>query len=159
MTRLLPGLMAILTHCLSHADPSPGALLAADRIERADASTRWDRQTLVEGDFNGDGRPDYAMVGYKGEALVLAIRASSATGRKYRTDMQRFGIGPSIQAAICEAPATLSVGEQFCSPMDEPLPGCRSSKAARSLNLSGGDCDSIHLFWNHKTNRMEWWRL
>ena len=99
------------------------------------------------------------MVGYKGKVLVLAVRASSAQDRAYRNDFQNFGIGPSIQAAICEAPAKLRVGEQFCRPMDEPLPGCRESKIARSLNLSGGDCDSINLFWNHETNRMQWWRL
>jgi hypothetical protein len=152
-------LVAVLIHGICEAGPSVGALAAAKRIETSDPSVRWDRDTLVDGDFNADGRPDYAMVGYKGDLLILAVRASSAKGRKYRTDVQRFGIGPSIQAAICEAPAKLTVREQFCNPMDEPLPGCRPSAVARSLNLSGGDCDSIHLFWNHKRNRMEWWRL
>ncbi|OYT88654.1 MAG: hypothetical protein CFE43_21405 [Burkholderiales bacterium PBB3] len=132
---------------------------AMKAISASQAGVRWDGSTFVEGDFNGDGTQDFAVVGYKEQGIVLAVRASSGRGRTYRNDFQPFGIGPSIQAAICEAPAKLEVHEQFCNPMDEPLPGCRASKAAKSLNLSGGDCDSIHLFWNHKTNRMEWWRL
>ena len=150
---------ALLSGGSSQASPSSAAVEAAQRIAASEPNARWDKDTLVEGDFNGDGRADFAMVGYKGDGLVLAVRASAGKNQSYRTDLQRFGIGPSIQAGICEAPAKLSVGEQFCNPMDEPLPGCRPSKSARSLNLSGGDCDSIHLFWNHKRNRMEWWRL
>ena len=99
------------------------------------------------------------MVGYKNKGLVLAIRASSGKQRKYVTDFQDFGIDPAIQAAICAAPAELIVEEQSCQLEDEPLPGCHQSKIAKSLTLSGGKCDPIHLFWNHKRNRMEWWRL
>lgn len=132
---------------------------AAASIAAAKPLTKWDQATLVSGDFNGDGRRDWAMVGYKGAGLELAIRIAGVKGRKTRTQFLAFGIGASIQAAICEAPAKLQVDEQFCSPMDEALPGCRPSKIANSLNLSGGDCDSIHLYWNSDTSRMEWWRL
>ncbi len=151
--------IAFLVVVSAVAFASQPAANAATLIAAARPDVRWDMETLAEGDFNGDGRSDYAMVGYRSNGLVLAVRASAGKGRAYRNDFQNFGVGPSIQAAICEAPAKLTVGEQFCRPMDEPLPGCRPSKAANSLNLSGGDCDSIHLFWNHKTNRMEWWRL
>jgi hypothetical protein len=24
--------------------------------------------------------------------------------------------------------------------------------------LSGGECDPIHIYWNHNTRRLEWWR-
>ncbi len=139
-------------------DTSP-ATAAANLIVAVRPDVRWDKTTLVEGDFNGDGTPDFAMIGYKGDGIVLAVRASSGKRRVYRNDFQKFGIGSSTQAAVCEVPALLSIREQFCNPMDEPLPGCRPSEAANSLNLSGGDCDSIHLFWNHKKNRIEWWRL
>jgi hypothetical protein len=137
-----------------------GRSLAAAQFEKSKPGVRWDRATLVDGDFNGDGSRDYAMVGYQGErSIVLAVRASSGPDRTYRNDFQAFGIGPSIQAAICGAPAVLEVEQQFCRPMDEDLPGCKPSKAANSLTLRGGDCDAIHLFWNHKNNRLEWWRL
>lgn len=159
MNRVLLAIAAFGTSICANAEAIQPAKLAADAITVARPDVRWDRDTLVEGDFNGDGKSDFAMVGYKNEGLVLAIRASSAKQQTYRNAFQGFGIGPSIQAAICEAPAKLIVEEQFCRPADEPLPGCRPSKVAKSLTLSGGECDPIHLFWNHKRNRMEWWRL
>ncbi|WP_143541617.1 hypothetical protein [Rhodoferax fermentans] len=159
MKQLILALGALIS-CTSGSAAAPEqSARAAELIAAGAPGVRWDRGTLVEGDFNGDGKPDFAVVGYKGDGLVLAIRASSAKGGRYRTDYQHFGISPSIQAAICEAPAKLGVGEQVCRPMDEQLPGCRPSNTTKSLHLSGGDCDAIHLFWNHKTNLMEWWRL
>ena len=50
--------------------------------------------------------------------------------------------------------AMLGVQEYFLyDPLGEylrpPLQGFR---------LEGGECDSIHFFWNHNTKRLEWWR-
>lgn len=159
MQHLVPIIAAACLAGLSSAADAETREDAARAMKATRADVRWDPTTLAEGDFNADGKPDFAMVGYLGEGLVLIVRASSGRGRSYTNDIQGFGIGPEIQAAICEAPARLRVDEQLCNPMDELLPGCRPSKKANALNLSGGECDSIHLFWNHKTNRMDWWRL
>jgi hypothetical protein len=159
MIRLLLAIVAFATNIYANAEVVQPAKLAADAITAARPDVSWDRETLVEGDFNGDGKPDFAMVGYKNEKLVLAVRMSSAKQQTYRNDFLVFSIDPSIQAAICEAPAKLTVEEQDCHPMDEPLPGCRPSRTAKSLTLSDGECDPINLYWNHNLNRMEWWRL
>jgi hypothetical protein len=119
---------------------------------------RWDRSTIVSGDFNDDGKRDYAMVGYEGNGIVLAIRATSARDRRLQTQYLQYRIGRAIQAAICEAPAKLQIEKPLCKPIDEQLFGCTESPTANSLRLSGGECDAIHLYWNHKENRMEWWR-
>ena len=121
--------------------------------------TAWDTSTLVSGDFNGDGLRDWAMVGYRGSKIELGVRVSARRPARIRTQFLVFGIGSELQAAICEPPAKLQVDEQFCSPMDEALPGCKPTKHANSLNLSGGDCDPIHLYWNSETRKMDWWRL
>lgn len=131
---------------------------AAFAIAAGTSGTKWDRATLVSGDFNGDGLRDWAMVGHKGSGLELAVRIAGGKAGKARTQRLAFGIGESTQAAICEAPATLEVDEQVCNPMGKALPGCRPSKVANSLNLKGGDCDSVHLYWSGDTKRMEWWR-
>lgn len=159
MRRFVFCLPAITLAALAWSSSADDGKVAATAIATAKAGTKWDRATLVSGDFNGDGRRDWAMVGYKGAGLELVIRVAGTKAHKTRTQFLSFGIGASMQAAICEAPAKLQVDEQFCSPMDEALPGCHPSKSVNSLNLSGGDCDSIHLYWSSDARRMEWWRL
>jgi hypothetical protein len=141
------------------AKQNAAALRVAGHIAKARPDIKWDRATVVSGDFNDDGKQDYAMVGYKGGGIVLAIRATSAGDGKLQTQYLQYGIGGNSQAAVCEAPAKLQVKKQLCNPIDEQLPGCKESPTANSLRLSGGECDAIHLYWNHKENRMEWWRL
>jgi hypothetical protein len=141
------------------AKENSATLRPAEQIAKTRPDIKWDRSTIVSGDFNDDGKQDYAMVGYKGGGIVLAVRATSAGDGQLQTQYLQYGIGGNSQAAICEAPAKLQVKKQLCNPMDEQLPGCKQSPTANSLRLSGGECDAIHLYWNHKENRMEWWRL
>ena len=153
-------LIALVFVIVGNADAkqNAAALKVAEQIAKTRPDVRWDRTTMVSGDFNDDGKQDYAMVGYKDDGVVLAIRATSAHGGRLQTQYLRYGIGPSIQAAICKAPAKLKIEKQFCSPADEQLPGCKESLIAKSLLLIGGECDPIHLYWDHNENRMGWWR-
>jgi hypothetical protein len=130
----------------------------AEQIAKTRPDIKWDRSTFVSGDFNDDGKQDYAMVGYKDDGIVLAIRATSAHGGRSQTQYLQYRIGINTQAAICEAPAKLQIKKQLCNPMDKQLPECKESPTTNSLRLSGGECDAIHLYWNHKETRMEWWR-
>jgi hypothetical protein len=121
------------------------------------ATAKWDQATTVKADFNSDGVPDEAVVGYVDDGLLLAIDTGRSDGAKIRSLMS-FGIGQS-QDSICAAPATLRV-EMACEVDGEQLPGCRPTKEPSGLALGdrSGDCDSIHLYWDHEENRMAWWR-
>lgn len=37
--------------------------------------------------------------------------------------------------------------------------GFRQSKTCKGLRLTDGECDSMHIFWNHETKHIDWWRL
>jgi hypothetical protein len=34
------------------------------------------------------------------------------------------------------------------------IDGFRRSKTCKGPRLEGGECDSVHVFWNHKTKRL-----
>jgi hypothetical protein len=70
-----------------------------------------------------------------------------------------FRVDPAAQDAICTLPAKLSTSASSCSPMDEPLPGCKELPGKVDLSISDDACDSIHLYWDQNAKRMAWWRL
>ncbi len=110
----------------------------------------------VTADVDGDGRADAAWIQLEQGEVVVSVRRGSDTA----APVQRlaFAVDASQQAAICDLPASLAVHPLFCSPADEPLPGCRNERRSKEVTLTGGDCDPIHLYWNHDAGRVTWWR-
>lgn len=80
-------------------------------------------------------------------------------GRNATPQQLVFGVDPARQDAVCKLPAVLEVVSLTCEAMDEPLPGCKMSKSAKALLISDGECDPIHLYWNHEAGELAWWRL
>ena len=126
-------------------------------LYRAHPEIRWEKSSVITSDFNGDKIMDSAALGYKGKQIIIGV----SMGHKKNTKVQLlpFSIGAEIQEAICALPATLEAEPLECTAEDSPLPGCKQLTAAKGLFLSGGECDPIHLYWNHITKQMEWWRL
>ncbi len=97
-------------------------------------------------------------------ALVQDAHKFSVTvhlaGKHGKAQVLTFGFGQS-QDALCDPPVVLTVVPLSCSYQvaTSVLPGCVESKGAQSLVLTGsGECDPITLYWDHRTNRLAWWR-
>lgn len=127
-------------------------------LSRSYPEIKWEKSSVVTADFNGDKIIDRAVIGYKDGQAIVSISMGHDKNHS-KTQLLPFGVGAGIQAAICEVPATLKTEPLECTAEDSPLPGCKRLSAAKGLSLSGGKCDSIHLYWNHLTKQMEWWRL
>jgi hypothetical protein len=129
--------------------------MPVDKLSAAHPEVVWETSAVL-GDFNGDGSPDVAYLGRAGGRIYVGV-VPSGSGTASILD---FAISLGIQEAICSEPATLSV-EELDYPIEEvgPLEGLRSETDAVGLRLSGGPCDSIHLYWNHDRHQLSWWRL
>ena len=90
------------------------------------------------------------------QQVYLAIQTGTRAERP-RYQFFEFGVGVTAQAAICTAPAKLEVYPPDCSADGDALPGCKASKGASGLSIVDGDCDSIHLYWDHDAKLMRWW--
>ena len=136
---------------LGNSPAAQAARLVAPRVS-------WDSTTVVHGDFNGDGKPDAAILGTHQQRVYVAVVLASSSKRQ-KIEVLSFGIGTHSTDSICELPAKLVVEPLECSPIDDPLPGCRPSPTAAGLVLSGGECDPINFYWDHHKNKLAWWRV
>jgi hypothetical protein len=118
---------------------------------------QWDAKSALRADFDCDGSLDEAFLGRSaGKVYVGVVRAGVE-----QPEILEFGVDPSRQAAICQEPAKLAIESLDYDPTEEVgrIDGFVRSRRCKGLVLSGGECDEIHLFWNHKTKHVTWWRL
>lgn len=116
---------------------------------------QWD-SSAVKADFNGDGQMDFAHLGRANGRIFVGI----VLGGSSRVESLDFAISAAEHRAICSEPATLVIESSDYDPTTDIglLPGFRRSKATQGLRLSDGECDAIHLYWDHARNHVAWWR-
>lgn len=112
----------------------------------------------VKGDINCDGRDDFANMIYGNKQVKVIVTLSDGT----KSNELEFGLGePMYQSSLCGNKASLSA-EKLSDLSDifgENPKGYETSETCIGLRLSGGECDSMHIFWNHETDQLNWWRL
>ena len=110
-------------------------------------------------DLDGDGTPESIRLTQESTQVVVTVESKTVAGGSQTLN---FGVDPARQDAVCGLPVTLTPAATDCAPEalgTQALPGCIAKPAARSLTLSDGQCDAIHLYWNHDTRRLAWWRM
>lgn len=109
-------------------------------------------------DVDGDGRPDSIRLVQQRAGVMVFVRY----GDPRRAPQQfYFPADSSREDAVCSPAARLRVESQDYDPaqaLGAPVRGFVRSKTAKGFQLVDGLCDSIHFFWNHKTQRLDWWR-
>jgi len=116
------------------------------------------QQTLVV-DLDADHHLDTVVLNQTRKQIEITVTYGNP---KYPSEIFRFPVDPGLEDAVCAVPVTLKR-----EPLDYDLTkavGYRVDGFVRSPHLYGfavldGKCDSLHFFFNHKTNRMQYWRL
>ncbi|MBZ4187179.1 hypothetical protein K7B09_12695 [Thermomonas sp. RSS23] len=122
------------------------ALLAGTALAAPRAGT-------LHADFDGDGRPDAAqLVQHRDHVSVRVQRGGSR-----KPQVLTFPINAGVSGGLCAVPAVLKLERHDCNTEEGRLPGCRPSTTASDLRLAGGECDAIHMYWNHRQHRLAWW--
>lgn len=109
-------------------------------------------------DLDGDGTPESIRLTQEATQVMITVESKTVAGGSQTLN---FGVDPARQDAVCGLPVTLAASAPDCAPEAlgaQALQGCIAKPAARSLTLSDGQCDAIHLYWNHGTRRLAWWR-
>ncbi len=124
------------------------------------AQVTWQNEPAYKIDIDCDGVEDLVSLGTIENDFVIKMSPSSSN---VESSLQ-FGLGQSSrQDAICgltpkfESYASDAEAQKML--FDEVFEGYRTGKQCFDLNISGGECDSITVFYNHKTKQLNWWRL
>jgi hypothetical protein len=135
----------------------PVAVAIAFLLTCAPALSQGRNTQRVTADFDGDGYTDTATLRQESRNVFVTVTRGGPNAAK--PQVLAFGVDPARQDAICGLPAALAIEQQQCSPMDETLAGCKAIPNSAALRLAGGECDAVHLYWNHDAGEMDWWRL
>lgn len=114
----------------------------------------WQRLSVVSGDFSCLGRKQPAILGTSASEIVIVVFLN---GLETRPQVLRY-------SAKALNPKTLKLAIEDLNQDPKEiigieLPGFRPSKSCKGLNLSDGETDSSHIYWNHDSQRFDAWRL
>jgi hypothetical protein len=110
-------------------------------------------------DLEGDGKADTVLLYQNRTSATVVVRFADPSEKPQHFT---FGVDPSRENALCRMPARLqaeSLDYDSTGATGEQIPGFVRSKDGKGFALVDGACDSIHFFWNHRTKRLQWWRL
>lgn len=144
------------------AAEKPTDVRIIELLQRKYAGVNWDKKSIIKADINCDGKGDAAVLGKEGEKVVVAV-IRGPLDKESKIHLTRLLVGKHSQDSLCGRRARLSIEDQDYDPSEifdgEPLSGFRRSKTCKGINVSDGECDSFHFFWNHELKTLQWWRL
>lgn len=115
--------------------------------------------SVIHADIDCDGITDSARLTY----IESHVRLTVTLGKDKATQVLEFGLGDSMaQDALCGTEATLEIEDldyDLTEIFGEPVEGFEPSTTCKGLRLAAGECDSMHIFWNHQSHHIDWWRL
>lgn len=148
----------------AHGNPSASETSAArempralERLAAADSSVVWERQSLLVGDVDCDGVPDSVFVGRSASRVAVGVIRAAVRA----PEIVSFGVnGGAVQDDVGSNQAQLAFESLDYDPRDEvgAIDGFQRSRVCRGLSLGDGDSDAMHIFWNHKSHHLDWWR-
>lgn len=117
----------------------------------------WSHKLAVVADLNRNGIKDHARLGVGSRSVGLLIRVDST-----QLPIIEIPIDGSQEFGICPGSApTISVAPQSEAPLNalgETPRGYEVCLECIEIVVGGGECDSVHFYWDVITSEIAWWR-
>src|SRR5688572_2030379 len=158
---ILTALVLASTHpAMAQGEPTGGRATAQQALQTARPGLMWRYVRAI--DINCDGMRDDIFTAQDATNYYVAAVIATRSGA-VRASVVRFQLAGNNQESFCGRPEPLKTESQdidFPESVGEPPPqGFRRSPRCLGLRLAVGECDSFHLYWNHTSGQLDWWRL
>lgn len=124
----------------------------------SEAQKRYDA-ALAHLDIDCDGREDAAQLEYFSNRAVLSV---TLTRLEERQSLQiPMANDPEWLEACSGVPllAAESTDYDISRKLGSNPPGFVASTSCKGLKVLGDECNTIHVFWDHDSSHLDWWRL
>lgn len=122
----------------------------------------WQSELIVLADINCDSIEDAAIIGIEKDNVLLFLWFGPQQNSS-KTETLRFGLrDPTSQLALCSNKPRLMMEDQkydLYEELGENPVGYRTSERCKGLKLYDDLCDSFHIYWNHETGSLSYFRL
>src|SRR5215471_11138480 len=146
--------VAALALAITHPSLAQNSVPVGKAATKYVPGVAWQRRSIVSGNFSCHGRKEQAILGVSAYEIVIAVFVN---GFNVRPEVLRYS-GKTRNPKTAE----LKIEDLDYDPKEmigSDLDGFKRSKSCKGLNLSDGETDSAHIYWNHKLQRFEDWTL
>jgi hypothetical protein len=146
--------VAVLGLAIMHSSLAQNSVSVEKAAMKFISGMDWQRRSVVSGNFSCHGRKEQAILGVTASEIVIAVFVN---GLDMRPEVLRYS-GKARNPKTAE----LKIEDLDYDPKEmigSDLDGFKRSKSCKGLNLSDGETDSAHIYWNHKLQRFEDWTL
>lgn len=152
-------LLFIVIVSLSFSAYGGGKTEALKKLKQTVPKTKWSEKTALKIDIDCDGKSDYVFLSQNREAAQVGLVLGRNKGKSVFT--QKIAFKGDSQNCLSIPPAIIMTESLDYDPTDAvgELPGFIRSKSCNAFALGAGGSDAFHFFWNHKHDKLEWWRL
>ena len=130
-------------------------------VQRHKPDVKWEG-IVGHGDINCDGIEDYIVKGKAKNRIHIDVLLGPVN-RGSRVTGLDFGMGnEKYQDSLSEKNPSVRLVSLDYDPKEElgeSLEGFQRSKKCKGITVGGEESDEINIFWNHKINNIDWWRL
>lgn len=115
-------------------------------------------QTLAV-DLDADHHLDTVVLTQTQKQIEVSVTYGNPT---YPSEIFRFPVNPGLEDAVCAVPVVLqreALDYDLTKAVGHKVDGFVRSKNLYGFVVMDKKCDSLHFFFNHKTNKMQYWRL
>lgn len=129
-------------------------------LRQASAEAKWDAANPFRVDLDGDGQPDFLVLGRTKDRILLAA-FTSPLGMASRAQIIPFTLDPKRPTGLCTEHPVLEAESLDFDPERTPigeLPGFTRSKVAQGVKVGGGTCPPFHLYWDVQARDLKYWR-